>query len=629
MATKNLGQVAGVFIGNVAPSNNSLIWYDNTPGVQVHKVYDIRLSKWVVLEQSAVSALAYSELVNIAKKTGLSIGQYFCITDRGNILALAITSTKVQYSDSVGNILIDDLGTSVQYHVTSSNLQIDDVVGVFDTVAKTLSFNFTAATPDFTNDNEYVLGKSKKNNVWSLVKYKISSFLSTSVGNSITWKNGFFFNFSNAIKDVINKTGGVVGKDQYDKDKDQLTAAINNVGKENQTIIQNAHKELVNATSATVIYNLPLPSISTTGEPIDIAKNNTLLNIISKIQRYINKFKFATGIRISKDFADAVEAQYVNNNDTVDSAIRKIQYWLKNIGSIGALSSTWEPKDYTTGINDVAAKDTVDEAFAKVVGKINQIGDISNGIIQSKATSNLPPSYSPASITNINLTDGVIKLRKGNNAICLDSSSGISYSKYKSQYGATYSQVCDLNEDGVTFSNIPTKQSFDIPEYESSNTVNYSGLAAIYMTSEAMVNDDTKKYKYIAGLMSKCFFRTGDIGNSEIVDAYFAKLKAGGLYLGVYYTGSNSSSTIYLPNDCSIVRCANSDSDIFLPTDVRDGHVIMFCRSSTSTITIYGNDVLIADTSDNSFALNKSAIVVFSRTLANKVSASWYIVYKD
>ena len=30
-STKNIGQVAGVHIGNNPPSNTVLIWYDNTP----------------------------------------------------------------------------------------------------------------------------------------------------------------------------------------------------------------------------------------------------------------------------------------------------------------------------------------------------------------------------------------------------------------------------------------------------------------------------------------------------------------------------------------------------------------------------------------------------------------------
>lgn len=328
MATKNLGQVSGVHIGSTPPSNTILIWYDSTPSQLRHKVYDPTLKQWVVLDQNIISAITYSELTNMAKNSGLSVGEYFQITDRSNALALAITSTKVQYCDALGNILIDDLGTNIQYHVTSSNLQIDDVVGVFDETNRKLIFQFNEQTPDFTAD-DYVLGKVQRNNIWSLAKYKLSSFLSKVTGNSITWNGGFFFSFSDALKNVLDKAGGVVSKTAYDRDKEQLTTSINNVGKENQNIIHNAHDELTEATKPDSFYGTKLPSISTGGEATDIAKGDTLLNIVSKIQRYINRFKFASGVRIDQDFADAASAQYVNNNDTVKSAFQKIQYWIK------------------------------------------------------------------------------------------------------------------------------------------------------------------------------------------------------------------------------------------------------------------------------------------------------------
>lgn len=326
--TKNLGQVSGVHIGNTPPSNIVLIWYDNTPSQKRHKVYDPTLQQWVVLDQNIISAITYSELVNMAKNTGLSVGEWFQITDRSNALALAVTSTKVQYSDVIGNILIDDLGTNIQYHVTSSNLSIDDVVGVFDEVNKKLVFQFNEYTPDYTAD-DYVLGKVRRNNIWSLAKYKLSSFLSKVTGNSITWNGGFFFSFSNELKNVLDKKGGVVSKDTYDNDKTQLETSINNVGKENQNIIQNAQKKLTDATSDEAIYGKKLPSITTAGEAIDVAKGDTLLNIVAKFQCWVNKFKYATGIRVSTDFADAKTGQYINNNDTVDSALRKLQYWVK------------------------------------------------------------------------------------------------------------------------------------------------------------------------------------------------------------------------------------------------------------------------------------------------------------
>lgn len=322
--TKNLGQVSGVYIGSTPPENIIMIWYDNTPSQMVHKVYNPGLSQWVVLDQNVISSITYSELVNIATNVGLTVGQWFKITDKSNALSLAVTSTKVQYSDSLGNILIDDLGSNIQYHVSSSNLSIDDVVGVFDEVNKKLIFQFSEQVPDYTAD-DYILGKVKRDNVWSLAKFKLSSFLSKVTGNSITWNGGFFFNFSNAISNILDKKGGIVSKDTYDIDKQNMATDIQNVGKENQTIIENANTAISNATSSTAIYDKQTPAVETGGEPTDVATGDRLITIVSKFQRYINKFKYATGIKISKDFIKTDASQNINNNDTVDSAFRKVQ----------------------------------------------------------------------------------------------------------------------------------------------------------------------------------------------------------------------------------------------------------------------------------------------------------------
>lgn len=361
MATKNLGQVSGVYIGNTPPSNTILIWYDSTPSQLRHKIYDPTLKQWVVLDQSIISAITYSELTNMAKSSGLSVGEYFQITDKSNVLALAITSTKVQYCDTLGNILIDDLGTNIQYHVTSSNLQIDDVVGVFDETNRKLVFQFNEQIPDFTSD-DYLLGKVKRNNIWSLAKYKISSLLSKVTGNSITWNGGFFFNFSDALKSVLDKTGGVVSKSTYDKDKEQLVTSINNVGKENQNIIQNAQNDLNEATKPDSFYNTQLPSISTGGEPTDIAKGDTLLNIISKIQRYINYLKYATGIKISDKYSPVKSKGQPNNNDTVETAIEKLHRMFSEIKL--SLPEDFTPSDKPN--QNLEPGDDFIAAFAKI-----------------------------------------------------------------------------------------------------------------------------------------------------------------------------------------------------------------------------------------------------------------------
>ena len=362
MATKNLGQVAGGHIGNTPPENTILIWFDNTPSQRCHKVYDAAKKTWVILDQNIVSLITYSELVNIAKNVGLSIGKFYQIKDKANALALAITTTKVQYDDAMGNILIDDLGSNIQYHVTSQNLSIDDIRGVFNESNKTLVFRFDEQVPDFTA-NDYILGKVQRNNVWSLAKYQLSSFLSKVTGNSVTWNGGFYFNFSNTLKNYLDKKGGVVSKDTYDTDMNQLNLSIQNVGKANQQIIDNANKAITDATTPTVIYDKQLPSaLETGGEAIDIAKGDKLVTIISKIQRYINRFKYATGIKLTSKFSEVSSSGKVNNNDSLETAIAKLQNQQSNIHL--SLPNEWEPE--TVANQNISAGDSYDLAFGKI-----------------------------------------------------------------------------------------------------------------------------------------------------------------------------------------------------------------------------------------------------------------------
>jgi len=331
MGSKNLGQVAGVHIGSVPPDNTLMIWYDSTPSQMCHKIYDTAAAQWVILDQKVVSVITYSELVGIAQSVGLSLGKFYKITDRSNALAVAITTTKVQYTDTVGNILIDDLGTNIQYHVTSSNLQIDDLPGTFDPVDKKLVFKFDEYVPVFTDD--FLLAKVRRNDIWRLAKFKISSFLSTVTGNSITWNGGFFFNFAKSISDIKDKQGGVVSYDNYVNDKSTMQQSINNVSTQNQQIIQNAVNAINEATTAEQIYSKKDPyDITSEGSAIDLAKGDTIHTMFVKIQRWINQFKIATGIKIAQNFSLPTTYTPVNNNDTVNSAIAKIAKWLNDTG---------------------------------------------------------------------------------------------------------------------------------------------------------------------------------------------------------------------------------------------------------------------------------------------------------
>ena len=343
MSTKNLGQVAGLWIGNSAPENTSLIWYDNTPAIRTHKVYDFSVGAWVVLDKNAISAITYSELRNLARNTGLTQGSWYKVTDQGNILALAITTTKVQYVDINNNFVIDDLASNATYVVTSSNLLIDDIQGVWNANDKKLMFSFADTVQDDNTADDYIFGKKRRNNVWSLAKYKLSSLVSSVTGNSITWNKGFFFNFRKNLQDNTNVSGGVVGKDAYDTDKAALQQNIDNVAASNQAILNSAKNYTDGKVAASEIYSKALPSAPTAGTAIDIASGDTLSSIVTKIQRWINQFKTATGIKVGQSFSPSSTRASINNNDTVQSALEKTQKAINDVSTAAGIDVNTSP----------------------------------------------------------------------------------------------------------------------------------------------------------------------------------------------------------------------------------------------------------------------------------------------
>lgn len=618
--TRNLGQVSGVFIGTTPPENTTLIWFDSTPSQRCHKVYDPSLNSWVILNQGIISSITYSELESIATGVGLSVGKFYQIRDRGNALAVAITSTKIQYADSLGNILIDDLGTNIQYHVTSSNLLIDDVAGVFDSVNKKLVFQFNQETPDFNED--FLMGKAKRSNIWKLVKYKISSFLSTVSGNSITWNNGFFFNFASAFNSKLDVAGGAVAKDTYDADQAQIAQDIENVASENQQIVANANAAIANATTNTAIYGKRLPSISTAGEPVDIAAGDTLNTLISKIQRFINRFKFATGVRLSQDFTDNVPTALVNNNDTVDSAIRKLQHMIKNGGSVTTLSDNWEPLPYDETVPDVAGGDSLDEAFAKAIGRMNQIGIITDGKITSHGKAPVPaPEEQWPYRTTLNLEGRSLSFQSdyeqtnetGNENVTINISNGVNLSDHGGR-------ACNLRaKRGLNlYSYAYRTQRIPEPGYGDSS---YVASAARIMGIP--VQRGELQLNVVASLAA---FSNGSLGDSEIYGAYFDTVKVGGLVVATLWLGAEYSLTDEFAT--CFIYCDNVTFDLWFPQYPREGQIlIVYKKGGENTVTVRGNSRLFRLNGQSS--AQRIEMTAQSTFMAIYTSGFWVVLSKN
>lgn len=621
--TKNIGQVVGLFISTTPPTNTTLIWYDETPNQRCHKVYNPTTKAWQALDPEIISITTYSELVNNAKKNGLVIGKQYQIRDKNNVLATSITPTKVYYIDNSGNILIDDLGTNIQYHVSSSNILIDDISGVLDATTNKLLFSFAEEeTPNF--DVDFFLGKVRKGTKWILAKFKFSTLLSTKAQNSLEWKDGFYFSFANAIKNILDKTGGVVSMNTYNKKMTELDLAIKNASKENQSIEQNAKDAVTEGTKDSAIYDKKLPiNIDTTVAPGDIQKDDALKVIVSKIQRWINQFKYATGIRLSQSFADAKSMQYINNNDTVESAFGKVQYYLKHPAEIGGidgvedmsekyedvhddqttfapsdgdtilgafakirafflnithnirLTSAFKPKDYGTNVELPKGGDSLEEAFAKAVAKFNQIGLIYNGVIESRQRNTSDASTIDGTPKmRLDLNQGIVTLR-GNG------SAPVTTSNKKDFVQITPSQIRMGNDDDTLGNSLNIQRGTF--EYRGNGTKYYgTGNFLIKGANGWTVPVSAAFLSNVATALSAKCSRGYEYG---YYDAFFGNMKVGGLVLDAIY----AESDVNIAANTSMVLCNSSKGEtitVYLPEDPESGRIVFVLRGGNGGVNI-------------------------------------------
>lgn len=648
--TKNLGQVSGVFIGKSAPNNTTLIWYDDTPSQMCHKIYDSVTNSWKALSPDIVSNTTYSELVSNAQKNGLSVGKHYVITDKSNVLAIAVTATKVQYIDSLGNILIDDLGTNIQYHVSSSNLLIDDLSGVFNYDSNKLVFTFTEQTQIDENE-DFFFGKVRRGTKYVLSKFRISSLISKTSDNSISWNKGLFFSFKNAVNKVLNKAGGIVGYDEYGKKMNQIDTSLENVSKNNQQIAENAEKSITEKTADSAIYNKKIQSsIDVASAPGDILKGDTLFIIISKIQRWINRFKFANGISISKNFADAKTQQYINNNDTVESAFAKVQYMLKNpttsgmlpegwstaaishsgesvegktafqydgnpkagdsifyafakivdfmdgVGKFGKLSTQWSEIPFIhTEVNYPTAGETIDSAFSKLVAKLKQIGNITYGKIISENTI-------------FDLFGGTLRFARANK-----------------EFSKLYSWGLSVNEDNMSLPQA-NEQDYSAQYYGNGVVLKKSGNINPYFQvnkSRFFYEIDTttinKNGMYSAAYIEttedyggqSCAFQAYASGSGkDTFDAYFSKLKIGSI---TFNTTFITAGTHYITRDKGLVVWNGSSSaNFYLPENPDNGLMILIAQVSNSGFNIYaqgGDEIDTIGESNQKVSINERGCV--------------------
>lgn len=390
----NLGQVAGLFVGTSAPTNTKLIWFDSTVSVKYHKVYNFDLNIWEKLNKSSISNKTYSELVTLATGSGLSLGAQYYITNL-EVLAVAITNTKINYFDSSSNLIVDDLGSTKSYIVSASNLIIDDVQGVYDENAKKVVFSFQ---PDTFDGEDYAHAQGVRINVVKLLKYKWKSIISSKSNNSIVWDGGIYFNLKAALGYIFDKTGGVVSYETFVTSNTSLSNQLSALSNNYQNFASNASSTIQNELSSQKVYSKQIynaPDVNS--EATDISNGDSLYTIISKIQRYINKFKRADGMRVTESFVPSTsENLTIINTDTVDIALRKVQ---KKINEFEDLKDTINGGGFFKRIT----KPSYDLRFTRKNGKVIRVEGLVKLYFEDLVATGLDIEFLPSDLVDADL----------------------------------------------------------------------------------------------------------------------------------------------------------------------------------------------------------------------------------
>ena len=340
--TSNLGQIAAIWISAVAPENQKLIWYNTLE--RIHKVYETATGEWVALNPQIVTESTISDLSTIASHSGLSLGKFFYLTDIGT-LAVAITTTKIWYVDSFNNYVVNDLRATITAYINSDNLLIDGSTGVWNNNTGRLEFSFSevATGANLQTDNDHIVIRRKNGTAWSWIKAKLSGFISAVSGNSISWNNGFYFNFTTAVNNIKNRVGGIVGfelfKDkigsEYFEEGGNATSVytdIKNVAVNNQQVLSQAKSYTDTEVGANKIYGKQYDGNWNLLENPPQTPNisSELRDILLILVSWVNVLQISNRIKIGVGFSANGKTGDVNYSDTVRSAIEKLIYKIKN-----------------------------------------------------------------------------------------------------------------------------------------------------------------------------------------------------------------------------------------------------------------------------------------------------------
>jgi len=160
---KNLGQIAAVWIGNTAPTNKKLLWFDDRPAYKFFRYWDILASDWLQLHRNYDSAptsgsgnlltsgTIYTSLASLGLIQFTKVGHGFIVGDivryddaNGFVKALADTTENARMVGMVSRVVdADNFGIVVSGYVNDLQTELTpgDTYFLSDTVPGGLSLH--------------------------------------------------------------------------------------------------------------------------------------------------------------------------------------------------------------------------------------------------------------------------------------------------------------------------------------------------------------------------------------------------------------------------------------------------------------------------------------------------------
>ena len=225
--------------------------------------------------------------------------------------------------------------------------------------------------------------------------------------------------FTQNLQNKYDANGGVVSKQAFDQTVGELNSAISSVGGNMNNVINQAKQYTDQKTTDTEIYGKRLPQNPTQGAASDIVQGDTLSGIVSKVQRWFNTLRWASGVKIDSNFAPETTAKNIDNSDTVLTAMQKLQYYVG--GQTDAIKVGEQYIPIQTGT--IQRGDSV----SKALGVLNRRLDEQNSQLQKTREYDIivkdadDLNYLPTAISDYVSRTGIVKpnvlIQKGNYTI--------------------------------------------------------------------------------------------------------------------------------------------------------------------------------------------------------------------